>query len=149
MNVFPSLLFLAIAQAVQILSMMETDISIREAEVKTLRREAGALNFRAAAQEEEHKTEVRNLSTQLDEARSAVVSKFYNNNNIQFKDQLHRISRQLSTLCVCNPTQGKLNEQLRIVLGENVALQKQLIKLERHYLKSMMKSSPITQIKGE
>lgn len=45
-------------------------------------------------------------------------------------------------------TQGKLNEQLRIVLEENVALQKQLIKLERQYLKSMMKSSPITQIKG-
>ncbi|CAK6960577.1 centrosomal protein of 72 kDa [Scomber scombrus] len=103
-----------LSQAVQILSMMETDISIREAEVKTLRQEAGALSFRAAAQEEEHKTEVSNLSTQLDEARSAV---------------------------------GKLNEQLRIVLGENVALQKQLIKLERQYLKSMMKSSPITQIK--
>lgn len=44
--------------------------------------------------------------------------------------------------------QGKLNEQLRIVLEENVALQKQLIKLERQYLKSMMKSSPISQIRG-
>uniref|UniRef100_A0A3P9QAZ5 Centrosomal protein 72 n=1 Tax=Poecilia reticulata TaxID=8081 RepID=A0A3P9QAZ5_POERE len=44
--------------------------------------------------------------------------------------------------------QGKLNEQLRIVLEENVALQKQLIKLERQYLKSMMKSSPVTQIRG-
>lgn len=29
-----------------------------------------------------------------------------------------------------------------------MALQKQLIKLERQYLKSMMKSSPISQIKG-
>lgn len=45
-------------------------------------------------------------------------------------------------------TQGKLNEQLRIVLEENVGLQKQLIKLERQYLKSMMKSSPISQIRG-
>lgn len=43
---------------------------------------------------------------------------------------------------------GKLNEQLRIVLEENIVLQKRLIKLERQYLKSMMKSSPITQIKG-
>ncbi|XP_036929136.1 centrosomal protein of 72 kDa isoform X1 [Acanthopagrus latus] len=103
-----------LSQAVQILSMMENDISCREAEVRTLRREADALRFQAAAREEEHQTEVRNLSGQLEEARGAV---------------------------------GKLNEQLRIVLEENVALQKQLIKLERQYLKSMMKSSPITQIK--
>ncbi|XP_042345666.1 centrosomal protein of 72 kDa [Plectropomus leopardus] len=103
-----------LSQAVQILSMMENDIYSREAEVRTLRREADALNFQMAAQEEEHKTEVRSLSAQLEEARSAV---------------------------------GKLNEQLRIVLEENVALQRQLIKLERQYLKSMMKSSPITQIK--
>ncbi|KAG7242090.1 hypothetical protein INR49_024136 [Caranx melampygus] len=103
-----------LSHAVQILSMMENDISSREAEVRTLRREADALNFQAAAQEEEHKTEVRNLSAQLEETRSAV---------------------------------GKLNMQLRTVLEENVALQKQLIKLERQYLKSMMKSSPISQIK--
>uniref|UniRef100_A0A3Q0S485 Centrosomal protein of 72 kDa n=1 Tax=Amphilophus citrinellus TaxID=61819 RepID=A0A3Q0S485_AMPCI len=103
-----------LSQAVQILSMMESDISSREVEVKTLRRETDALRFQAAAREEEHKTEVHNLSAQLEEARRA----------------------------------GKLNEQLRIVLEENVALQKQLIKLERQYLKSMMKSSPITQIRG-
>ncbi|XP_060937434.1 centrosomal protein of 72 kDa isoform X2 [Limanda limanda] len=103
-----------LSQAVKILSMMENDISIREAEVKTLRREAGAMSVQAAAREQEHKTEVRDLSAQLEETRSAV---------------------------------GKLNEQLRIVLEENVALQKQLIKLERQYLKSMMKSSPVTQIK--
>ncbi|KAM6995316.1 centrosomal protein of 72 kDa [Tautogolabrus adspersus] len=103
-----------LSQAVQILSMMENDISSREAEVRTLRREVDELNFQRAAREEEHKTEVRNLSSQLEEARGAV---------------------------------GKLNEQLRIVLEENVALQKQLIKLERQYLKSMMKSSPMTQIK--
>ncbi|XP_028986347.1 centrosomal protein of 72 kDa isoform X2 [Betta splendens] len=103
-----------LSQAVQILSMMESDISCREAEVKTLRREVDVLSFQAAAREEEHKTEVRNLSAHLEDARSGV---------------------------------GKLNEQLRIVLEENVALQKQLIKLERQYLRSMMKSSPITQIK--
>ncbi|KAF0045343.1 hypothetical protein F2P81_001872 [Scophthalmus maximus] len=101
-------------QAVQILSMMENDISSREAEVRTLRREADAQSFQAATREEEHTTEVRHLSAQLEEARSAV---------------------------------GKLNQQVRIVLEENVALQKQLIKLEGQYLKSMMKSSPITQIK--
>ncbi|XP_026225713.1 centrosomal protein of 72 kDa isoform X2 [Anabas testudineus] len=103
-----------LSQAVQILSMMESDISSREAEVRTLRREVDVLSFQAAAREEEQKTEVRHLTAQLDDARSAV---------------------------------GKLNEQLRIVLEENVVLQKQLIKLERQYLKSMMKSSPITQIK--
>nr|XP_046254632.1 centrosomal protein of 72 kDa isoform X2 [Scatophagus argus] len=103
-----------LSQAVQILSMMENDISSREAEVRTLRREADALSFQAAAREEEYKTEVRKLSAQLEEADGAA---------------------------------RKLNEQLRIVLEENVALQKQLIKLERQYLKSMMKSSPITQIK--
>ncbi|KAM7420678.1 hypothetical protein PAMA_015075 [Pampus argenteus] len=103
-----------LSQAVQILSMMENDISCREAEVRTLRREVDALSFQAAAREEEHKTELRNISAQMEEARSAG---------------------------------GKLNEQLKIVLEENVTLQKQLIKLERQYLKSMMKSSPITQIK--
>ncbi|KAM9852124.1 centrosomal protein of 72 kDa [Aulostomus maculatus] len=42
---------------------------------------------------------------------------------------------------------GKLNEQMRVVLEENLDLQKQLIKIERQYLKSMMKSSPNTQFK--
>ncbi|XP_076009911.1 centrosomal protein of 72 kDa [Genypterus blacodes] len=42
---------------------------------------------------------------------------------------------------------GQINEQLRIVLQENVALQKQLIKLERQHLKSMMERSPLSQIK--
>ncbi|XP_061572692.1 centrosomal protein of 72 kDa isoform X1 [Cololabis saira] len=103
-----------LSQAVQILSMMESDISSREAEVRTLRQDVDALSFQTAAREEEHKTEVRNLSAQLEEARRDM---------------------------------GKLNEQLRIVLEENVALQKQLIKLERQYLRSVMKSSPITQIR--
>lgn len=73
-NVFSSFLFLAVAQAVQILSMMESDISSREAEVRTLRQEADALGFQAAAREEEHRSKVRNLSAQLEEARGAVVS---------------------------------------------------------------------------
>lgn len=74
MNVLLSSLFWDPAQAVQILSMMENDISSREAEVRTLRREADALSFQAAVREEEHKTEVRNLSAQLEESRSACVS---------------------------------------------------------------------------
>ena len=77
-NIFSSFLFLALAQAVQILSMMESDISSREAEVRTLRREADALSLHAAAGEEEHRTEVRNLTAQLEEARTAVVSGFSN-----------------------------------------------------------------------
>ncbi|KAL6109141.1 cep72 [Pungitius sinensis] len=104
-----------LSQAVQILSMMESDISSREAEVRTLRGETDALSVRAVAREEEHRSEVRSLSGQLEKACGGV---------------------------------GKLNEQLKIVLEENVALQKQLIKLERQYLKSMMRRSPITQIKA-
>ncbi|KAM9722670.1 centrosomal protein of 72 kDa [Menidia menidia] len=103
-----------LTQAVQILSMMESDISSREAEVMTLRRDVDALNRQAVSREEEHNAETQNLSAQLEDAHKAA---------------------------------GKLNEQLRIVLEENVALQKQLIKLERQYLKSMMKSSPISQIR--
>lgn len=80
---FPSFLFLALAQAVQILSMMESDISSREAEVRTLRREVDALSFQAAAREEDHKTEVRNLSAQLEDAHSAVVSRSNNIQNLQ------------------------------------------------------------------
>ncbi|KAM4600686.1 centrosomal protein of 72 kDa [Polymixia lowei] len=103
-----------LSQAVQILSMMENDVSAREAEVRTLRGEVDALNYQADIREEEHKIEAHAMFSQLEEAHSAV---------------------------------RKLNEQLRIVLEENVALQKQLIKLEQQYLRSMMKSSPVTQIK--
>ncbi|XP_014326346.1 centrosomal protein of 72 kDa [Xiphophorus maculatus] len=103
-----------LSQAVQILSMMESNISSREAEVRTLRQDVNVLRFQALSRENEHRTEVCDLSAQLEEARREA---------------------------------GKLNEQLRIVLEENVALQKQLIKLERQYLKSMMKSSPVTQIR--
>lgn len=83
-NVFSSFLFLAPAQAVQILSMMESDISSREAEVGALRQEVDVLSFQRAAREEEHKTEVCNLSAQLEEARGAVVGRFsYKNNNFE------------------------------------------------------------------
>lgn len=69
-----SFILWALAQAVHILSMMEKDISSREAEVRSLKQEVGALNFQAAAQKEEHKTEISTLSAQLEEARSAAVS---------------------------------------------------------------------------
>lgn len=62
------------AQAVHILSIMEKDISTRESEVETLRGKVDTLNFRASAQTEEHRMEVRNLSAQLQEAHSEVVS---------------------------------------------------------------------------
>lgn len=54
--------------------MMESDISSREAEVRILRQDVDALSFQAAARDEEHKTEVQNVSAQLEEARKAVVS---------------------------------------------------------------------------
>lgn len=75
-NPFSPFLLLALAHAVQILSMMENDIFSRETEVKTLRREADALNFQTAAREEQHKAEVCNLAAQLEKACSAVVSGF-------------------------------------------------------------------------
>ncbi|CAL8290979.1 unnamed protein product [Merluccius merluccius] len=103
-----------LSQAVQILSMMEDDLSVQEAEVTTLRWDMAALCHGAEQTEEEHQVEVLGLSSQVEEAHGAV---------------------------------GKLNEQLRVVLEENVGLQKQLIKLEQQYLKSLMKVSPITQIK--
>uniref|UniRef100_A0A8C6SXV2 Centrosomal protein of 72 kDa n=1 Tax=Neogobius melanostomus TaxID=47308 RepID=A0A8C6SXV2_9GOBI len=102
-----------LSQAVQILSLMESSISSRENEIKTLRQQVDALNSKAAAKEERHEVEVQKLSSQLEEAHATV---------------------------------GKLNEQLRIVLEENVSLQKQLIKVEKQYLKSMIRSSPRTQI---
>ncbi|KAM3873359.1 LOW QUALITY PROTEIN: centrosomal protein of 72 kDa [Diretmus argenteus] len=61
-----------LSQAVQILSMMESDISSREAEVRTLTGEVDALTHQVALREEEHKTEVHDLSTQLEEAQNAV-----------------------------------------------------------------------------
>lgn len=73
-NVFSSFLLMALAEAVQILSMMEEDISSRESKVRTLRWEAAVLSLQVAVQEEEHKTKVLNLSAQLVEARSAILS---------------------------------------------------------------------------
>ncbi|XP_037310939.2 centrosomal protein of 72 kDa isoform X2 [Pungitius pungitius] len=136
-----------LSQAVQILSMMESDISSREAEVRTLRGETDALSVRAAAREEEHKSEVRSLSGQLEKACGGVVSGIGRRKECGSSDGLGVFGRAHCIYCIFS-SQGKLNEQLKIVLEENVALQKQLIKLERQYLKSMMRSSPITQIKA-
>lgn len=65
---------MAPAQAVHIVSMMEKDVSTQESEVKTLRGKVDTLNFRASKQTEEHQTEVRNLSAQLQDTRCEVVS---------------------------------------------------------------------------
>lgn len=54
--------------------MMESDISSREAEVRTLRQDVDALTVQAVAREEEHGHEVRKLSAQLEEARRIEVS---------------------------------------------------------------------------
>lgn len=61
-------------QAVRILSVTEEDFSTREREVETLRGKVDTLNFRVPTQTEEHQMEGRNLSAQLQEARSEVVS---------------------------------------------------------------------------
>lgn len=143
MTELSSVLFLAVAQAVQILSMMESDISSREAEVKTLREDVSRLRFQALAREDEHGAEVCDLSDQLEEARREAVSCLP-----LLKANTSPLRKLFSAHELTLLTQGKLNEQLRVVLEENVALQKQLIKLERQYLKSMMKSSPVTQIRG-
>ncbi|CAL8341888.1 unnamed protein product [Gadus morhua 'NCC'] len=103
-----------LSQAVQILSMMEDDLSVQEAEVTTLRWDVATLRHGAELREEEHRLEVLGLSSQVEETQGAVAG---------------------------------FQEQLRLVLEENVGLQKQLIRLEQQYLKSLMKISPIDQIK--
>lgn len=65
---------MAPAKAVHILSFMEKDIFTWESEVETLRGKVDTLNSRASTQTEEHRIEVRNLSAQLQETRSEVVS---------------------------------------------------------------------------
>ncbi|XP_061675321.1 centrosomal protein of 72 kDa isoform X2 [Syngnathoides biaculeatus] len=54
-----------LTQIVQILSMMENHISSKDAEVKTLKEEVGALCFFAAAQEREHKADVTEFTARL------------------------------------------------------------------------------------
>lgn len=93
MKMFPSCLFLALAQAVQILSMMESHISSREAEVRTLRQDVEALSFQVAAREEEHKNQVRNLSAQLEEAQREAVS------FLQIKKRKEKKREQFSVYC--------------------------------------------------
>lgn len=88
-----------LSQAVQILSLMESDISSREAEVKTLRREVDALSFQAAAREEQHKTEVRSLSSELEEAHSSIGKlneqlRTVLEENVSLQKQLIKLERQ-------------------------------------------------------
>ncbi|XP_030014465.1 centrosomal protein of 72 kDa [Sphaeramia orbicularis] len=88
-----------LSQAVQILSLMENDISSREAEVKTLRREVDALSFQAAAREEQHKTEVRRLSSELEEAHSSIGKlneqlRIVLEENVSLQKQLIKLERQ-------------------------------------------------------
>ncbi|XP_024122837.1 centrosomal protein of 72 kDa isoform X3 [Oryzias melastigma] len=77
----------------------------------------------------------------------------HHNNNFLFQavareeEHGHEVRKLSAQLEEARRIEGKLNEQLRIVLEENVTLQKQLIKLERQYLKSMIRSSPMTQIR--
>lgn len=66
--------YLSPAQTVQILSMMEQDISSREAEVRTLRGDVDELKEQAEIREQVHETEIRSLSAQLEEAHGSVVS---------------------------------------------------------------------------
>jgi hypothetical protein len=61
------------AQAVQILSMMEDDLSVQEAEVTTLRWDVATLRHGAELREEEHRLEVLGLSSQVEETQGAVV----------------------------------------------------------------------------
>ncbi|XP_061530891.1 centrosomal protein of 72 kDa isoform X2 [Phycodurus eques] len=56
-----------LTQIVQILSMMENHISSKDAMVKTLKEEVGALCFFAAAQEREHKADVTKFTARLGE----------------------------------------------------------------------------------
>ncbi|XP_061632088.1 centrosomal protein of 72 kDa isoform X1 [Phyllopteryx taeniolatus] len=56
-----------LTQIVQILSMMENHISSKDAKVKTLKEEVGALCFFAAAQEREHKADVTKFTARLGE----------------------------------------------------------------------------------
>lgn len=74
--------------------MMESDISSREAEVRTLRQDVDTLRIQAVAREEEHKTEVRKLSAQLEETRRTEVSSLI----IDIKFALERVDTDQHTI---------------------------------------------------
>ena len=61
------------AQAVQILSMMEDDLVVQEAEVTTLRRDVATLRHGAELREEEHRLEVLGLWSQGEGTQGAAV----------------------------------------------------------------------------
>ncbi|KAM6967487.1 centrosomal protein of 72 kDa [Aplochiton taeniatus] len=83
--------------------------------------------------------EVRTLREEVEELK----------HQVQIREQEHKTETQtlLMQLKDSDSAVDKVNEQLRIVLAENVSLQKQLIKLEQQYLNAMMKSPSITDIK--
>ncbi|XP_019896334.2 centrosomal protein of 72 kDa isoform X2 [Esox lucius] len=63
-----------LSQAVQILSMMEHELSGREDEVRSLRCNVRELKEQAEIQSQDHRTETHGLTAQLEEAHSAVDS---------------------------------------------------------------------------
>lgn len=117
------------AQAVHILSMMEGDISGRQAEVRTLRREADALSFQAAAREEEHNGNLWPHCSAGDGSQHSCEWILHQRKIWSFTQFLWTVTLIL--------TLGRLNEQLRIILQENVSLKKQLIRLEQQCLESV------------
>ncbi|XP_067094526.1 centrosomal protein of 72 kDa isoform X2 [Osmerus mordax] len=83
--------------------------------------------------------EVRTLKEEVEELKQ----------NAESRDQDHRaeIQRLTTQHEEAQGNTNNLNEHLKLVLEENVSLQKQLIKLEQQYLNSMMKSSRNTDLK--
>lgn len=54
--------------------MMERELASGEQEAQALREEVRVLNAKAQAQEDRHRAEIQQLSTQLEKAHSSIVS---------------------------------------------------------------------------
>ncbi|XP_068616639.1 LOW QUALITY PROTEIN: centrosomal protein of 72 kDa [Brachionichthys hirsutus] len=98
-----------LSQAVHVLSMMESDVSSQEAEVRTLKRQTDALTFQLAAQDEKNRAELRYVAAQREEARSAAGElneqlKTVLEENLSLQKQLIRLEgRYLNSMIRSSP----------------------------------------------
>lgn len=127
---------------VQILTMMENDVADGEQEIQTLKEMLKTLNSEAELQKEQRQEEIETLKLQLQQAQESIVRLLSYSKE---SDASVEIKHERSFIGF----QESVNGQLKTLLEENVALQKQLIRSEEKLLTSRLKKRTDMKDRGE
>ncbi|KAJ8004834.1 hypothetical protein DPEC_G00140420 [Dallia pectoralis] len=111
-------------QAVQIMSVMDQDLSSREAEVRTLRRSVKELKEQAEMGHQDHHTETQRLTAQLEEAHGA-VDDLNENLRTLLEENVH-LQKQLIKL-----EQEHLNSMARTSLNTEIGLSGRQVEVDK------------------